>query len=186
MMANTSPDRPSRSAPPDHALSRRSVLAATALLALPAAAEPAPTGLAPTGAALDDAGFLRLSEAATGHAGLDATVAARTFAALSAADAAFAGQAASLAALGQPGGGPEALLAAADTAGLKAPLLALVAAWYTGTVGDGPDATVVAYADALMFRPTADAAPVPTYCGRGPLWWTAAPPALGIPVQGEG
>lgn len=53
-------------------------------------------------------------------------------------------------------------------------------AWYTGTVGPNQDdaVEVIAYKDALMYRPTADGLPVPTYCFRGELWFSALPPGI--------
>ena len=67
-------------------------------------------------------------------------------------------------------------MAAARQAGLQDLASDIVAAWYTGTVGRGPTAVVVAYEEALMYQPVRDALTVPTYCSYGPLWWTAAPP----------
>ena len=43
------------------------------------------------------------------------------------------------------------LLRSAQTAGLGDAALAVVTAWYTGTVGTGAKVEVVAYADALMY-----------------------------------
>ena len=70
----------------------------------------------------------------------------------------------------------------AKAANLVKPALALVAAWYTGCVSESANAPIVAYDDALMYRPTRDALPVPTYCLGGPAWWTTDPPPLGIAV----
>ncbi|WP_231758979.1 sorbitol dehydrogenase family protein [Microbulbifer elongatus] len=49
----------------------------------------------------------------------------------------------------------------------------IVAAWYLGTVGK----TLVTYERALMYRLTADALPVPSYCTGKPGDW-AGPPKL--------
>lgn len=73
-----------------------------------------------------------------------------------------------------------ALMMTARAAGLGDAALALVAAWYTGTVGSGARSEVVAYADALMYRTVADGLAPPTYALGGPAWWTAAPPAAGV------
>ncbi|WP_157070830.1 sugar dehydrogenase complex small subunit [Neokomagataea thailandica] len=59
----------------------------------------------------------------------------------------------------------------------------LIAAWYMGTVTQRMNAPMVAYYDALMYRPTQDALPVPTYCFAEPGWWTQDPPPLGVSVQ---
>jgi hypothetical protein len=155
-------------------ITRRLALAAGAAAALPIKAPAAPLP------APDAAWFLDLSRAATGHDDLDPTTAARLLSAMDEADPGFSGRAAALARLARPGMAPEDLLAAAAEPALKRCMLSLVAAWYTGTAGDGVTGTAVAYADALMYRATVDAAPVQTYCGGGPLWWTAEPPALGI------
>jgi fructose 5-dehydrogenase small subunit len=131
-------------------------------------------------AALDDAEFLRLSKAVTGNADLDATISSRLMAALHRADPSFIDHAASLARLAQDGQLPEALLTAADAAGLSDTMLTLVAAWYTCTVGHGQQAEMVSYADALMYRPVSDGLPVPTYCFNGPLGWPGPPPPAGV------
>ncbi|MES2533245.1 MAG: sugar dehydrogenase complex small subunit, partial [Pseudomonadota bacterium] len=96
-------------------------------------------------------------------------------------DAASADQVDALAGLVQPGMAPDALLAAASSAGLRGTALSVVAAWYTGTVVAGGKTAVVAYEQALMYRPVADGLTVPTYCNEGPLWWTAPPPEAGVP-----
>ena len=129
--------------------------------------------------------FLAFSKAITGHDDIDATTAARIREAMLQGDAAFAQQAASLAGLVQPGIAPDALLGAATSAGLREAALAVVTAWYTGTVVAGQKTTVVAYEQALMYRPVADALTVPTYCNEGPMWWTAAPPEVGVRTPQE-
>ena len=82
---------------------------------------------------------------------------------------------------GQPA--KDLLAAATDTApALRELALAIVAAWYTGTVAGNPangtKSIVVAYAEALMYRTVADGQVVPTYCNYGPLWWLKAPPPI--------
>jgi hypothetical protein len=72
------------------------------------------------------------------------------------------------------------LMMTAREAGLGEAALALVAAWYTGTVGSGTHTEVVAYADALMYRTVADGLAPPTYALGGPAWWIAAPPPAGV------
>lgn len=129
--------------------------------------------------------FLQASQRLTGHTDLKPDLADRIAAAFTAQNADFPAKVAQLAALTEGGGTPEVHLAAATKAGLRTEALAIVSAWYTGTVGTGPYAPVVAYADALMFKAVADAVPVPTYCANGPAWWVAKPPALGIPVKRE-
>lgn len=55
-------------------------------------------------------------------------------------------------------------------------LLTVNAAWYIGSVRNRTNAPMVAYADALMYRPVRDALPVPTYCRAEPGWWSQTPP----------
>ena len=154
----------------------------TRLPAVRAAAEPA---LDAPAAPPETAAFLAFSKAITGHPELDATTAGRICAAMLAASGEFAGQLQKLAALAGHNLEPKALLAQADIAGLRGTALSVVAAWYTGTVGSGPKATMVAYAHALMYQPVRDGMTVPTYCNYGPVWWTAAPPAIRVSAPVE-
>jgi hypothetical protein len=168
-------------ADPPLGTTRRAFLLASAASGLGKLAAPASAVAQPLAAPpLDEPGFLHLSKVVTGHTDLDATTASRLMAALRRADATFIDHATGLAHLIQDGQTPEALLAAADTAGLRDTMLTLVAAWYTGTVGHGQQAEMVSYAEALMYRPVSDGLPVPTYCLNGPLWWPGAPPAAGV------
>jgi len=130
--------------------------------------------------------FLQTSRALTGHADLDAQTASRMYAAMAERAPDFAGQSQRLADIArQNPSSPEDLLGAASAAGLRDTALAIVAAWYTGTVGSDSAGTVVAYRNALMYRPVSDAMSAPTYCPAGPAWWTCEPPAIGVspPVE---
>lgn len=129
---------------------------------------------------LDSKGFLALSQAVTGNANLDPTTASRIADAFRRADAGFAERAAVLAQRVRAGQTSAQLLAAADRIGLRDTALAIVAAWYTGTVGHGQKAVMVAYADALMYDTVNDGMSAPTYCSNGPLWWTAEPPSAAV------
>jgi hypothetical protein len=71
---------------------------------------------------------------------------------------------------------PAAVLALANRKGFGQTALAIVAAWYTGSIGTGVSALAVSYADALMNRTVSDALAPPTYQLGGPGWWTAPPP----------
>lgn len=124
--------------------------------------------------------FLTFSKRITGHIDLNPTTATRIEAALRRDYPDFTAQFAQFAPLVERGQPPDALLAAATEAGLRDLVLAIVAAWYTGTVGHGRDAVVVSYAESLMYRPVADAQTVPTYCNFGPLWWVKAPPPVRV------
>lgn len=183
---NTPPSGPARFTRREAVLAAAAV-ASTSLLGWPASGvtPPAAAAAATTGTAIDAAAvarFFAFSQAITGHADIDAVTAGRIREAMVQGDGAFAAQAETLAGLVQPGMAPDALLAAASGAGLRDAALAVVAAWYTGTVTAGPATTVVAYEQALMYRPVADGLSVPTYCNEGPLWWTAAPPEVGVPT----
>ena len=129
---------------------------------------------------LDGKTFLALSKALTGHANLDPTTASRLVDAFRRTDAGFAARATALAQRVRAGQTPAQLLADADSAGLHDTALAIVAAWYTGTVGHGQKAIMVAYADALMYDTVQDGMSAPTYCSNGPLWWTAEPPPADV------
>jgi hypothetical protein len=134
----------------------------------------------PGEARFDGAAFLTLSKAVTGHGDLEAITAGRMLEAFRRAKPAFLDQAAALGRLVQHDQSPEALLAAAEASGLGDAMRELVSAWYTGTVGHGDNAEVVAYAGALMYRPVSDGLPVPTYCFNGPLWWNVPPPSADV------
>jgi len=62
---------------------------------------------------------------------------------------------------------------AQDAAIMKTAKL-IVAAWYLGVVGEGADAEMVAFKDALMYAPCRGALIVPTY-GAGPMAWGPKP-----------
>ena len=64
----------------------------------------------------------------------------------------------------------------AQAAGLQDLLQQIVTAWYTGTVGNDYHGILVSYQQAWMYRTVSDGLVVPTYCGNGPLWWTAPVP----------
>jgi hypothetical protein len=171
-------------------LSRRETLAAGALVVLGgtgwllrppvSAAQPAQ---APAGAA--ESAFLAFSRAITGHDDLAPETAGRIYRAMAKLSGDFAAQAQRLAQMAGSGAEPKVLLASATAAGLRETALAVVAAWYTGTVGSGAQATLVSYAQALMYRPVRDGQSVPTYCSYGPAWWTRDPPPIGVspPVE---
>lgn len=65
---------------------------------------------------------------------------------------------------------------------LKETALSIISAWYLGVVSDAPDAEVVAFEYALMYRPTSDVMTIPSYAISGPNGWTAnAPPLSNMP-----
>ncbi|MDB5819602.1 MAG: D-sorbitol dehydrogenase [Rhizobacter sp.] len=183
-------------------LSRRRVLTAGAGVALVGSgwwfwspdisAQPASTAnTLPVAAKLTaaEAAFVVFSKAITGHADLEPQTGQRIHQAMAAVSSDFVSQAARLATLVSRPMAPKAVLAAASAAGLRDTALAVVAAWYTGTVAastaSGAAAVVVSYQQALMYRPVQDAQAVPTYCNFGPAWWTQAPPPVRVSAPVE-
>ena len=124
--------------------------------------------------------FLALSQALTGHHDLNARTAGRMWAAFERTDATLFADLPALARLRRDGQTAPELLQSAQTSGLGDVALAVVTAWYTGTVGSGAKVEVVAYADALMYWPARDAMPPPSYVLGGPAWWVEPPPPVGV------
>ncbi|WP_162703975.1 sugar dehydrogenase complex small subunit [Rhizobium sp. SYY.PMSO] len=157
---------------------RRQLLAGSTLLLadlafhMPALAETAPAAIAA------DPAFLALSRKITGKDQLSPVTAERIHVALSADDPALSDKLGKLAGLSTSAASPAALKQAASAVGLDGLMMAIVSAWYTGTVDTKAGPVVVAYKDALMYQPVADGLTVPTYCSRGPLWWSDLPPQV--------
>lgn len=175
-------------------ISRRHVLIGLAALVAEAGfwsnplfsnAQTAPAVTTPPPPTAEALAFLNFSKRITGHADLKLETASRMEAAMRKTYPDFAAQSTKLAALLQNEQEPKALLATATEAGLRDLTLAIVAAWYTGTIGKGKQAVVVSYAEALMYQPVADGQTVPTYCNYGPLWWTKAPPEIRVSAPVE-
>lgn len=161
-------------------LSRRAFVAGMAVSMLLAACRQSSQQTTAPSATPADPAFLNMSQALTGHADLDPVTAARISHGFGQLYPEMKAHFPALAALAAEHPQPNALLAAATAGGLAETALAIVAAWYTGTVGKGQNAISVAYADALMVRPVADALYPPTYSLGGPAWWTAEPPLIGV------
>ncbi len=69
----------------------------------------------------------------------------------------------------------DAYLALADTdPSLKATAVSIISAWYLGIVGEGADAQMISYSEAMMYQPTHATLIIPTY-GGGPATWGAKP-----------
>ena len=138
-------------------------------------------GDAPAVAAAD-VQFLALSQTLTGRSPLDRILARRYLNALSFQDATFGMQfIALLKAVAQlPAAGPEALAStvAQQNPDLGKLLHRIVSAWYTGVVGEGANAQVIAYQGALMFASVDDVVMPPSYCRAAPFYWTAKPPQV--------
>lgn len=120
------------------------------------------------------AAFLNISQQLTGYDNLDPQLSARYFFAFTDLFPSFTTDFTALS------GEPSVLTAMANSSQNRELALKIVHAWYTGTVGpnEQEEVKVIAYKDALMYRPTADGLPVPTYCFRGELWFSALPPGI--------
>jgi hypothetical protein len=125
--------------------------------------------------------FYLVSQAVTEHKNLNEGASAQIFNALFRGQPDFPLQVSKLHALVNSNQTAKQLQAVAKQQGLGDLVTNIVTAWYTGSVGHGTDSILIAYKDALMYRPVSDGLIVPTYCGNGPLWFTAAPPAAAMP-----
>lgn len=81
---------------------------------------------------------------------------------------------------------PDATLAALSDEEV-ATALAIIAPWYLGYIGDPAttratdDAHFVSFLSALMYEPTADVTPRPSYSQRGSDYWQAVPEGVSAP-----
>jgi hypothetical protein len=125
--------------------------------------------------------FYLVSQAITEHKNISEGSSAQIFNAFYRSQPDFPAQVSRLHALVKPGQAAKDLQEVAKQNGLGELVTSIVTAWYTGTVGHGTDSILIAYKDALMYRPVSDGLIVPTYCGNGPLYFTAAPPAAEMP-----
>lgn len=112
--------------------------------------------------------FLDLSRTVTGYTDLSLLTARRIHDALVADRAAELDKLLSLA---KGKSDAKVIQSLAREASLGDMLIAVISAWYTGTVTGKTQTTVVAYREALMYRPVDDGLIVPTYCNKGPMWW---------------
>ena len=125
--------------------------------------------------------FMALSLFATGRSKLDPEIGTKLSAALRESDASFAGRADSLAADAASGKYPdvESLESAIRGTPQHAALLALVSAWYTGTVSVKGKPRVITLGGALMYQPIADGSHIPGNCEGATNSWAQLPyPAL--------
>ena len=159
-----------------HALPRRALLRATVgvggLVTLSCFISPS------SAAAADDEAqrFTLLSEFLTGYK-LDPVLGARYLAALAKRNKTFSSDISALQHVVQQSGvaDMDAFLALklADPDMMKT-ATKIVSAWYLGVVGEPEDAELITYREALMYRPTKDILPIPTY-GPGPNAWGPKP-----------
>jgi hypothetical protein len=125
--------------------------------------------------------FMALSLFATGRSKLDPEIGTKLFAALRESNASFAGTADSLAADAASGRYPdvESLESTIRGTPKHAALLALVSAWYTGTVSVKGKPRVITLGGALMYQPIADGSHIPGNCEGATNSWAQLPyPAL--------
>ena len=125
--------------------------------------------------------FMTLSTFATGRSKLDPELGASLLAVLRESDASFAAAVDDLAADAASGkyADVEALEAGVRGTPRHAALLALVSAWYTGSVPVNGKPRFVALANALMYQPAADGSHIPGICAGAVNSWAALPrPAL--------
>lgn len=122
-------------------------------------------------------GFIELSKVATGHANLDPQVGAALLAALMAHDRGFGAKLAALEAFSRRQGisDVDSLDLALEGNPLRADLKTIIAAWYTGAVGEGAKAKEVTYAGALMYAPSADGSHNPGICAGATNSWAGLP-----------
>jgi fructose 5-dehydrogenase small subunit len=146
----------------------------------PATAEPLPAPAGPGQLTQDE--FMRLSAFLTSHDDLKPEVGARIFRSYAPGSPENRQLADLYTGIRSAGvGSVDAWLASSgfrDTT-LSGPAVAVVAAWYLGFVGQGERAQLVTFEDALMFAPTADVLPVPTFCQTETGAWAAPPPGAG-------
>jgi len=124
---------------------------------------------------------MTLSSFATGRTKLDPEIGTNLLAALLESDASFAAAANALAADAASGryADVESLEAAIRGTSKHTTLLALIAAWYTGTVSVKGEPRVITLDHALMYQPTADGSHIPGKCAGATNAWAQLPyPAL--------
>ncbi len=178
---DSSPARPFPLSPSPVAFTRRALLAGAAVSLATLYFLPPVRAAAPSAGETD---FFAVSCAVTDKTDLDPVTSRRILEALVKDDPAIADRITKLAAMAKDHADAKSLKEAAASAGLDADVMKIVTAWYTGTVVTKAGPVVVAYKDALMYRPVADGLTVPTYCSRGPMWWTGLPPEIArMPVN---
>ena len=125
--------------------------------------------------------FMALSQFATGRSKLDPEVGAALLAALRESDASLSTALDDLAADASSGkySDVEGLEAAVRGTPKHAALLALVSAWYTGSVSVNGKERFITLQEALLYQPIADGSHIPGNCAGAPNSWADLPlPAL--------
>lgn len=136
---------------------------------------------AETSAAANGGKFMALSQFATGRSKLDPEIGAAVLAALRESNASLSPAFDDLAADASSGkySDVEALEAAVRGTPKHAALLALVAAWYTGSVTVNGQERFITLQEALLYQPISDGSHIPGNCaGATNSWATLTPPAI--------
>jgi hypothetical protein len=137
-------------------------------------------------AAAAGATFMKVSLFATGRSKLDPEIGAALLAALRESDTTFAAAVDDLAADAASGkySAVEALEAAVRGTPKHAALLALVSAWYTGSVPVNGKERFITLQDALLYQPIADGSHIPGNCAGATNSWADQPsPSLALPTD---
>ncbi|TFY93742.1 sorbitol dehydrogenase [Pseudomonas nabeulensis] len=161
-----------------NALSRRSLLRGSVTLGLTALVSGVMPWQSVMAAAQSDADFIALSQFLVSRT-VNPVLAARYYAALDKRAPNFSTNAIALKQLIAERGlkHVDDYLALADAdPSLKATATSIISAWYLGIVGEPADAELVAYSEALMYRPTHGTLIIPSY-GGGPDSWGPKPKA---------
>jgi len=132
--------------------------------------------------------FHRVSQALTGRQQLDPAISQRLYALLTRQNPLFPQRLAQLAErLGRSDVlAPEALLTSLSEEEIDT-ALAIITPWYLGYTGNPAttratdDAHFVSFLSALMYEPTADVTPRPSYSQRGSDYWQAVPDGVSAP-----
>ncbi len=132
--------------------------------------------------------FHAVSQMLTGRQQLDVAISQRLYALLAAQNPHFSTRLTRLAQrLGRSGDlTPEARLAALSDEDVET-ALAVITPWYLGYTGNPAttratdDAHFVSFLSALMYEPTADVTPRPSYSQRGSDYWQAVPEGVTAP-----
>jgi fructose 5-dehydrogenase small subunit len=133
---------------------------------------------------IDLDGFLALSEAVTGHAGLDPVLGRRVWEAVVSMDGGDRLERLR-ATLAETAPEPGALAEALGEEEMET-VRRLLQGWYLGRIEADEDVWVLTgFERTLMGRVTADILPLPSYCGGAMGFWAEPPEVADLPLDGE-
>lgn len=126
--------------------------------------------------------FLRFSRFATDHDALDETLGSALFNALKKKDPSFQQRFDDLVRKFSARAYPSVEVFEENLRGdpTHTTLLAIIRAWYSGTVGEGLETRVYAFETALMYQPPKDVVVIPTFAFDGPNYWVREPASVDI------